>query len=104
MRLRNRNLARQTADNIARAFGTETGGPESMFGSMVTIRLPLNLPPTMEVGRALRAAMWRRHRIEVPVMALAGSLWLRISAAAYNDADDYEGLADALKNVVREQG
>lgn len=101
-RQRNRALARQIGEDLARAFGTETGGPDSMFGSMVTIRLPLALPPTIETGRALRAAMWQRQRIEVPVMALAGALWLRISVAAYNDRTDYEGLVDALKSVACE--
>jgi isopenicillin-N epimerase len=36
------------------------------------------------------------HRVEVPVIAFADRLWVRISAQIYNEIADYRRLADAL--------
>ncbi len=102
LRRRNHALAIDAGARLARAFGTETGGPDALFGSMVTIRIPTTHTPTRDGGRAIRSQLWQRHRVEVPVMALAGALWLRVSAAAYNDTSDYDGLAELVMNVVDE--
>jgi hypothetical protein len=32
---------------------------------------------------------------------MAGAIWLRLSAAAYNDIEDYEQLAEITARVVR---
>ena len=40
---------------------------------------------------------------EVPIMALDGALWLRISAAAYNDISDYDGLAEQVIAAARQR-
>jgi isopenicillin-N epimerase len=71
-----------------------------MFGSMATIRLS-GLPAERSVAASVHDYLWREHRIEAPVMALGGGLWLRISAQAYNEAADYAPLADALRAAVR---
>jgi isopenicillin-N epimerase len=100
LRARNHALAVEAGAMLARAFRTETGGPDALFGSMATIRIPTSRPPTREGGRAVRDQLWRRHRIEAPVMALDGALWLRVSAAAYNEISDYEGLAELVMGIV----
>ncbi len=100
LRARNHALAIDAGAMIARTFGTETGAPDASYGAMVTVRIPTSRPATREGGRAVRAQIWQQHRVEVPVMALGGSLWLRISAAAYNEIADYEGLADTVMTVV----
>lgn len=96
MRARNRRLAAEAGDMLARAFRTETGGPDAVFGSMVTVRIPSPRTPTRDSGRAVRSRLWQEQRIEVPVMALDGSLWLRLSAAAYNEIGDYDGVAEKV--------
>ena len=68
---------------------------------MATIELPTNLPGEVEVGRALNARIWEKHRIEVPIFAFAGKLWVRISAQVYNELAEYEALADALMKELR---
>lgn len=101
LRARNHRLAVETGNALARDLGTETGGPDALFGSMATVRLPVSLPPTPDAGRAIRSALWRDHRIEMPVMALAGALWLRLSAAAYNEPADYADLAERVMSSAR---
>ena len=34
----------------------------------------------------------------------AGAIWLRLSAAAYNDIEDYERLAEIVARVLRDAG
>ena len=38
--------------------------------------------------------------MEAPVKLLAGRLWVRISAALYNEIDDYGVLADAVLDIA----
>jgi isopenicillin-N epimerase len=56
----------------------------------------VQLPFTTESPDGLRRKLWLEHRIDVPVNALAGGLWVRISAQIYNDMDDYRRLARAI--------
>ena len=69
---------------------------------MATIAIPtVNGPfaaasPTSELAAAINAHLWEKHRIEVPVIAFAGRLWVRISAQIYNHIGDYRRLAAAL--------
>ena len=44
----------------------------------------------------LQDRLWVDHRIEVPVRAHDGRLWVRLSAQVYNDISDYEALASAV--------
>ncbi|HET6305866.1 MAG TPA: hypothetical protein VFG12_01690, partial [Rhodopila sp.] len=39
---------------------------------------------------------------DAPVHALDGALWLRLSAFAYNQADDYARLGDVVAAVLRD--
>jgi isopenicillin-N epimerase len=40
-----------------------------------------------------RSRLLSEHHVEVPVMAIDGKLWVRISAQVYNERSDYEALA-----------
>jgi isopenicillin-N epimerase len=66
-----------------------------MAGSMAAIRLDLPGPATREAAVALRARLLAAGT-DAPVSAIDGGFWLRISAAAYNEAADYERLAGLL--------
>ena len=41
---------------------------------------------------------------DAPVHPVAGSLWLRLSAYAYNEIGDYERLATLLPGVLKKLG
>ena len=83
--------------------------PDAMIGAMAS--LPVPALPGLSAPRATSAleldplhdALFRDHAIEVPVLtcpAHPGRL-VRISAQAYNEIDDYERLAAALRALVR---
>ena len=48
-------------------------------------------------AQALQDWLHHTHRIEVPVKRVDGRLYVRISAAIYNEMSDYERLAEALR-------
>lgn len=88
------DLARQAAEMLADAWGTEIGTPDGMRGSMAAVRLPERFRdiPVQQVLDGL----WEQHRIEVPVHHFGGNPWIRISAAPYNHIQEYEALRDAV--------
>jgi isopenicillin-N epimerase len=67
-----------------------------MVAAMAAIRLPGARPGTWEAADAINNELWARHRIEVPIRALNGGLWVRISAQIYNTRDEYAALAEAV--------
>ena len=87
---------------LARRLGTEAGPAGALAGSMTVVRLPL-----VGVASAARALDLRERllavRCDAPLHALEGAIWLRLSAQAYNEAADYERLADTLAEVLREE-
>lgn len=122
-RARNIALATAAAGMLARRLGTETGtgagmapddGPvadggrgvgtdapddpsaratASMAGAMGLVRLPL---PSAE---GLRERLFAAGT-DAPVHMLGGAVWLRLSAFAYNDLDDYRRLGDILARII----
>jgi isopenicillin-N epimerase len=96
-RAANRDLCLAAADLLIERWGTEGGAPAAMTGSMTCVRLPGFADATREDAERVYAQLWQNHGIEVPVLPLSGGLWVRISAHAYNELDDYARLADAVK-------
>ena len=109
----NRQLAISARDILAEALHTTVQAPNSMTGSMASLRLPGGPWPRTEVARrmAMIDAALRSRRFEVPLIAwpppwLVDSgdlpestefdLLVRISAQAYNYLGQYERLASIL--------
>jgi len=92
---------------VAEALGVATRTPESMLGSMATIRLPIPPMPDEAID-TLKQSIVDDDRIEVPLTGwpvpaareapdrLPEAVAIRISAQRYNEASDYERLAEAL--------
>lgn len=108
LRERNRALALAGRRLVADALGVPLSCPDAMIGSMASIPVPdlPDLPAPTAVSAleldALHDALFRDHAIEVPVVTCPehpGRL-LRISAQAYNELDDYERLAAALRTLA----
>src|SRR5690606_36669992 len=93
-------LAARAAKLLVAAWGTETAAAPAVLGAMAAIRLPDRAQPAGPAARGdaerVHDALFDRHRIEVPIFAIGGRLWLRISAAVYNGIEDYQRLAAAL--------
>ena len=96
LRARNHALACEAGRRLAAAWKTTVGAPDAMVGSMAVVRLPGNRPGTLEAAAAVHDRLWRDHRIEVPVIPFAGTLWIRVSAQIYNEMADYERLAEVV--------
>jgi len=92
----NRSLAEQAGCLLALAWGLDLPVPAAMRAAMCTLPAPGVNEGTPRAARALHDALWREHRIEVPVFGFAGRCWIRISAQVYNDLAQYQRLADAL--------
>lgn len=99
---RNAELATQATALLCHRLNTEPGAGKEMAASMGLIRLPLEGNVTPERVLALRRRLLDA-RTDAPLHALGGSAWLRLSAHAYNELDDYERLADIVARVIREE-
>ena len=85
--------ARAAAAMLAAAWDVDPGAPADLCASMVTLPLPVNDAATPESVMQWRLRLRREHAIEVPIIAINGRLWVRISAQVYNELSDYEALA-----------
>lgn len=98
VRAHNRDLAAEAATLLSAAWNSEAGAPAAMRGAMATLRLPLS-GTTPEAAAGFHDRLIDEHAIEVPVLALGGSLWTRISAQVYNEIEDYARLARAVAKL-----
>jgi len=94
VRIRNYNhkLVTQKAKELSNVWSTTVDGPPELHGSMMAIRLPARLQ--RRDPRQLMQEWVTRHRIVAPVMSVEGTLWVRVSAQAYNVPQDYERLLE----------
>jgi isopenicillin-N epimerase len=101
----NHELAVASRRMLNERLGLEPIAPESMIGAMASIQLPEVLDE--DGANAIVHSLAERQRIEVPIVvfpvrgarppgAPPSHNLLRISAQRYNEASDYERLADAL--------
>jgi isopenicillin-N epimerase len=100
---RNVALAAEATSLLARRLNTEVGVTGALAGSMGVVRLPLAGAATAERSADLRARLLAAGT-DAPTHVIAGAIWLRISAAAYNEIEDYERLAELVARAVREAG
>jgi isopenicillin-N epimerase len=70
-----------------------------MSAAMGLVRLPLRGPVTLAPADALRERLLDA-RADAPVRVIDKSAWLRVSAHAYNDMQDYKHLSELLGDVL----
>jgi isopenicillin-N epimerase len=99
LRARNVALAAEAARLLADRLGTEVGTTGALAGAMGVVRVKVATPATADWAQRLRQRLLAA-RTDAPVHALDGALWLRISAHAYNDLDDYQALAGIVSEAV----
>ncbi|KAG2497474.1 hypothetical protein HYH03_004628 [Edaphochlamys debaryana] len=99
----------QAAAGGAGASGGPRGGrllaPSlDMCGMMALVELPGGLaasePATSADAKYVQDLLHHRHAVEVPVKAVQGRLYVRLSSHVYNTLDDYKRLADAVDAIV----
>lgn len=96
----NAALARDAAAMLAARWGTRVHAPE-LHAAMTLVELPFTSPATPERALAVRAELIGLD-CDVPVIALDGTLWTRLSTQAYNLPSDYERLGD-LVDMLRQR-
>ena len=99
LRDRNKAVAAEAAALIAQRLNTQVGTSGLVAGAMATIRLPVD-DPTPDHALAIRKRLLEAGT-DAPVHALDGALWMRVSAFAYNERDDYVRLAERVAAVLR---
>jgi isopenicillin-N epimerase len=95
---RNAALAAEASALLRHRFGTETGAIGTMAGAMGVVRVPVLGPATPERAMELRRKLLDR-RADAPLHAIDGGIWLRISAHAYNEIEDYQRLAELIQGL-----
>lgn len=88
LRQRNRDLACDAAVVLAEEFGTLIAAPRGMQTSMATVRLPVGAQLGFDDKERLQIELETAENVVVSVSWISGALWLRLSAAIYNDAED----------------
>ena len=96
--VRNAALASDAARLLAGAWATEPLVDGGAAGPpMALVRIPgARGGATPNDGKALQDALHYDHKVECPVKTVNGDLYVRVSAALYNDLDDYRALAAAV--------
>ena len=97
---RNVALAGEATALLARRLNTEVGASGALAGSMGVVRLPITGDVSAEMSLELRRRLLAAGT-DAPTHVMAGGIWLRISAAAYNDIEDYEKLGEIVAAAIR---
>lgn len=104
VRSRNRALALGARSHLVSVLGVELPAPESMIGSLASLRLPDGAAdaPASASDESLHRALLDEHRIQVPVFSWPAppARMVRISAHLYNTLAEYEHLATALVSLL----
>ena len=97
---RNVALAAEAVALLSRRLNTEPGAVGALAGSMGMVRLPIAGKASAEQSGEVRRRLLDAGT-DPPTHVMAGAIWLRISAAAYNDIEDYERLGEVVAGVLR---
>ncbi len=98
LRERNIGLAADAARLVARRLNTAEITDNDPGAAMRLVRL--NVSHDVQAGR-LRAGLLEAGT-DAPVHTIGGAHWLRLSAFAYNELEDYARLTDIVARVARE--
>ena len=70
-----------------------------MTASMRTVRLRDRFHGEQAAADVLRWRLADEYAVQVPVRAMVGGHWVRLSAQIYNDAEDYLRLSAAVAAI-----
>lgn len=101
LRRRNHELVVEARGLLCERWQVEPACPESLLGSIATVRLPERLQGRGRSGKIDAEQLWLYDRsgIEVPFLWIGKPVrrYLRVSAQIYNGLEDYSYLAEAVK-------
>ncbi len=91
----NAAVAREAAAKLADRWGTRLAVSPELHAAMTVVELPFAGPATPERALALRGELLELG-CDTPVTAMAGRLWTRLSAQAYNLPSDFDRLGELV--------
>jgi len=105
VRARNRALVLAGREIVRAALGVDAPCPDGMIGSLAAVPLPDGAPDPPASALyvdPLQDALLASHGVEVPVIPWPAppKRLVRISAQLYNAREDYDRLADALRDAL----
>jgi len=90
------NLAKEAQQRICELTGLKPLHAEELFfGQFVSIPLPDRISPTL-----LKEALYRRYKVEVPIIAWKDRKLIRVSVQGYNTQRDIDKLLYALEHLL----
>jgi isopenicillin-N epimerase len=97
IRARIAELVGYVRKRLMTVLGLESVTPShhELNGAMTAFRLPA----ATDAG-FLRAGLWEKHRIEVPIIERPDALLLRVSTHFYNMEEELDRLAEALRQLL----
>ena len=96
---RNAALAAAATALLSERLCAEPGCEQTMMAAMSVVRIPLTGVATPERAREFHERLLSK-RADAPIHAIDGGIWMRISAYAYNELDDYERLARIVRTII----
>jgi isopenicillin-N epimerase len=95
---RNAALATEAVALLCRRLDIEPSQENAMRRAMGVVRVPVARPATPDHATELRHRLLDQ-RADAPLHLANSGIWLRISAYAYNEIDDYEQLAELIRRL-----
>lgn len=99
MRAYNHGLAWEAAQRFAAGWGTAVPAPESMYGSMVTVRMGESWRGWESRQWEVKTRLLERYHIETQPLVFRGELAIRLAAQVYNERSDFDALWTALEEI-----
>jgi isopenicillin-N epimerase len=87
------------AARVAAALGTTAPVADQFRAAMRVIELPIKVEP--DRARQIEATLSSKHQVEISLMHLHETCWVRVCGQIYNTASDYDRLAAALPELVQ---
>ncbi|XP_038077787.1 probable L-cysteine desulfhydrase, chloroplastic [Patiria miniata] len=99
----NHQLLCDAAELFMKEWKTSLLAPLEMCGSMALVQLPPdaagNKTKNYDAAEMIQNQLYHEFNIEVPIKAVDGKLYVRISAHIYNELPEYQRLAAAIKSI-----
>ncbi|MCB9846644.1 MAG: aminotransferase class V-fold PLP-dependent enzyme [Phycisphaeraceae bacterium] len=109
LRRRNHQMAVEGRRRICETLGIDPVTPDDLCPSMAAIPMPAMPAPLQgkryTFGDPIQDRLVEDHRIQVPVWnnPTTGRRWCRVSAQIYNRPEQYDRLAEALREELRRE-
>ena len=99
LRRRNARLATEAADLLARSLSTEQTAYQADAHAMVCVRLPWPAQVGVREALAIRQKLLGMA-VDIPVSAIDGAAWVRVSTQAYNELSMFDCVVYILQKVI----